>query len=110
MDWTEALKAFRDANPDLPEGSEQATSENNAKPTLPRLDISYERKGRAGKPATIISGFTCDDNELRSIASTIKTKMGTGGSARGKEILVQGDRREQAAGLLKEMGYKIRIL
>lgn len=72
-----------------------------------RLTISYERKGRGGKSATIISGFTISDEELSSLASDMKKTLGTGGSARGGEILIQGDRREDVRAYLKRHGYKL---
>ena len=49
MDWTEQLKAFRDANPDLPEGPEMHDPEpEDTVKRQPRLDIYIERKGRGG--------------------------------------------------------------
>jgi translation initiation factor 1 len=69
-----------------------------------RLDI--ERKGRAGKVATIISGFTLPPEEVERIAATLKSKLGTGGSARGGEILIQGDRRTDVISLLSTLGLK----
>lgn len=111
MDWTEQLKAFRDANPDLPEGPQECdTPAAEEHPKQPRLDISIERKGRGGKTATIISGWICPHEQLLEIASQLKQSLGAGGSARGGEILVQGDRRSQLLTLLTRMGYKARII
>ncbi len=111
MDWTEQLKAFRDANPDLPEGP--ATPEPAPEDTVkqqPRLDISIERKGRGGKTATLITGWICGQEELLRIASQLKSALGVGGSARGGDILIQGDRRTQVLERLSAMGYKARII
>ncbi len=72
-----------------------------------KLTVSYERKGRAGKSATIISGFTLPDDEVAELASAIKKSLGTGGSARGGEILIQGDRRDDVKNFLKLKGYKV---
>ena len=111
MDWTEQLKAFRDANPDLPSGPvEQEHAAPKAHITQPRLDISIERKGRAGKTATLITGWVCDHEQLLEIASKLKTTLGAGGSARGGDILIQGDRRNDVLRRLTEMGYKARII
>lgn len=107
-DWKAALQGL-----DLPAGdndndtspSHEDTADSKAIETA-RLEIAMERKGRGGKTATIISGFTIDDSQVAQIAATLKSKLGTGGSARGGEILIQGDRREDVARLLKEMGLK----
>lgn len=64
-----------------------------------------EKKGRAGKTATIISGFDMPQGELESLAAKLKQRLGAGGSARGGEILIQGDRRKDIASYLRSLGY-----
>lgn len=106
MDWKEALSALK--TNDLPSEPQEETTEKPASKQLKRTDklnIFIEKKGRRGKTATIITGFSCDDGELESIARTLKQKIGTGGSARGGEILLQGEWREKSIALLKEIGY-----
>lgn len=111
-DLQAALAAFLEANPDLPEGTEPEVDANVEKPAAKkgRLDIIFEKKGRAGKQATIITGFEGSDDELLDLAATLKRKLATGGSARGGEILIQGDRRKEALELLTSLGYKARII
>lgn len=112
--WQDSLQAFLISNPDLPEGSNADNAENQPerKTKAARLDIIYERKGRAGKPATIITGFdaTTNDEEIEALAAAMKSSMGCGGSCRGGEILLQGDRREAALKALTAKGYKARII
>lgn len=109
-DWQASLQAFLDSNPELPQGEEQATTQQESKQSQPRLDIVLEKKGRAGKMATIVVGFKCNDDELGLIASKMKSKLGTGGSARAGEILIQGDRRNDVLQFLIAAGYKARII
>ncbi|MDE7155368.1 MAG: translation initiation factor [Muribaculaceae bacterium] len=75
-----------------------------------RLDIILEKKGRGGKTATIIVGFdeTETEEDIASLAAVLKKKLGTGGSARGGEILIQGDRRDDVLKLLEKEGYNAR--
>lgn len=113
MDWQEQLKAFAQANPDLPQGPEETPDDASAEPQAashPRLDISIERKGRAGKTATLITGWQLSDQRLLEIASDLKRRLGAGGSARGGDILIQGDYRQRVLELLAAMGYKCRII
>lgn len=102
-DWRDILGAMN-----LPEGPEETQPEETeaARPKPPRqkLVIDVERKGRGGKTATIISGFTLTDDEISEVAARLKKKLGTGGSARGGEILIQGDRRADVTRALKELG------
>lgn len=109
MDWKDALKGFLDDNPDLPEGT-AAPEAPEAPAKLPRIEVILDRKGRKGKPATIASGFDpADDAALQELASRLKQKLACGGSARGGEILIQGDRREDLGRMLREAGYKVTI-
>lgn len=109
-DWQSSLQAFLDSNPDLPQGEEVQINEPEKDKKQPRLDIILEKKGRAGKMATIVSGFVIEDDEISKLASTMKARLGTGGSARGGEILIQGDRRKDVLDFLIKSGYKARII
>lgn len=104
----DALKQFMAANPDIPE----AVAEESPVAVEPRaavkdkLQVVMERKGRGGKTATIIAGFTCSDAEVAEIARELKSRLGAGGSVRGGEILIQGDRRAEVVTLLRQKGFK----
>lgn len=94
MDWHDALAGLNlhaaDDGNTAPEPSIPSAPQPRA---LPKLKIAVERKGRGGKTATIIYGFPddWDDNRIAALASRLKQTLGTGGSARGGEILIQGD-------------------
>lgn len=118
IDWKEALgKTFdlpaNDENP-APDEAQQSVADGAADPLAQqgktRLDIVLERKGRAGKQATIVTGFVCDDEALKQVASDLKRSLGVGGSARGGEILIQGDFRQRVLDKLTSMGFKARII
>ena len=107
--WQDALGSLR-ASMDEPAATDEYTPEatDEVQPLASdKLTLSYERKGRGGKEATIISGFSCSDTTLLDIASKLKKTLGCGGSARGGEILIQGDRRKQLPPLLRAMGFKL---
>lgn len=109
-DWKAKLSGLIPEDYNTPEEDTAATPDPVAsKPAkLPRLDIILDRK-RARKTATIIAGFN-DDADIKEIAQKIKQKLGTGGSARGGEILIQGDRRNDLPAILSQLGYKSRII
>ncbi|MBE6317631.1 MAG: translation initiation factor [Bacteroidales bacterium] len=110
-DWQAGLQAFLDSNPDLPQGEElHIESDKKSSSKQPRLDIILEKKGRGGKVATIVSGFTIGDNEVSDLASKMKTSLGTGGSARGGEILIQGDKRSAVLKFLINNEFQARII
>ncbi|MEE0978297.1 MAG: translation initiation factor [Muribaculaceae bacterium] len=103
-DWKAKLMGLQDSLPQGESSEESPAEEIKGKSAT--LNIFFEKKGRGGKQATIITGFQCGDDELKTIAATIKQKLGTGGSARGGEILIQGDRRKELPALLQGMGFK----
>lgn len=119
MDWKDMLSQLRDGLPDGDDmksadasaASADSLSENGETMVAVRnetIHIVLEKKGRKGKTATIAEGFACDDCELEEIASKAKRHLGVGGSARGGEILMQGECRERFAAFLKSLGFKVK--
>lgn len=107
MDWKEALSKLN--SEEFPKTddiiTEPAHSENIQKAPL---IIGIDRSHRKGKTATIIEGFLCPEEQVKEIASTLKIKLGCGGSARNGEILLQGDLRTQVSSFLESKGYKVK--
>jgi translation initiation factor 1 len=73
-------------------------------PQAQKLRLRLEK--RNGKPTTVIAGFAGSDTALEALAKLLKTKAGTGGSAKDGLILIQGDVREKCIGWLKAWGAK----
>lgn len=87
--------------------SEEKAPENVAIQKTP-LVCKYEKKGRNGKPVTLIEDFEGSASELKELSKRIKMTLGIGGSEKDGTIIIQGDNREKIMNLLKEWGYKIR--
>ena len=115
-DWKDALaNAFNVPVPDENQQPEEPQQPDDGGDPVEQqgktqLDIVLEKKGRGGTQATIVTGFTCDDEALKKVASTLKRSLGVGGSARGGEILIQGDFRQRVLDELTSMGFKARII
>lgn len=74
-------------------------------PKEQRLKVRMEKKHRGGKTVTIIDGFVGNEDDFQELAKKLKTKCGTGGSAKDGEIIIQGENREKIITWLKEWGY-----
>ncbi|KPE51128.1 translation initiation factor [Chryseobacterium indologenes] len=70
------------------------------------LVCKFEKKGRNGKPVTIVEGWEGSEEDLKKISKKIKTTLGIGGSEKDGIIIIQGDNRDKIMNILKEMGYK----
>lgn len=113
MDWKDALGALKDSGAiPIDESADNITEteDNQKNDSIQKetLRVGIDRKGRKGKTATIVEGWTGSDDDLDSLAQSLKKRLGTGGSARGGEILIQGDRKEDVMRILKDLGYKVK--
>lgn len=67
--------------------------------------IIREETRRFRKPTTLISGLPTERGELERVAHELKKHLATGGTAKGGQVILQGDHREAAKSLLVKMGY-----
>lgn len=106
MNWQDQLASLRST---LPEGEDAApATESGVSTPTQHLHIRFERKGRGGKSATIIGGFTLMPDQMAEVAADLKKSIGVGGSWRDDEILLQGDCREAAARWLRSHSHKVK--
>jgi translation initiation factor 1 len=57
------------------------------------------------KPTTVVRGLE-ERNDVQLIARELKTKLGTGGTYKGGQIILQGDHRESVKNFLIAKGFK----
>lgn len=92
-------------NPDfnLPSGEERKVE--TLPPSKQKLTVYLDRRNRGGKTVTLVKGFIGSEEDLAELGRTLKSRCGTGGSAKNGEILIQGDCRDKVTTLLTGMGY-----
>jgi translation initiation factor 1 len=72
-----------------------------------RVDIIRQKAGRGGKTVTVITNFVgIGLPEKEKLAKQIQQACGTGGTVKEGRIEIQGDRRAEAARILKEAGFQ----
>ncbi len=85
----------------------QAKIERAAKRSM-LIEAHFSKKGRGGKTATVLKGFRMTENELKALAKRLKSQLGTGGSVKNGEIIIQGDNRDKVVRLLESEGFKVK--
>ena len=88
---------------------EAATTHASASKPDGIVRVWLERKGRNGKPVSIVRGLTVDKMKLDDLASRLKRVCGTGGSAKDGEIIIQGDHRARIVAELERDGLRVKL-
>jgi translation initiation factor 1 len=107
-DWKDRLGMVYSTNPDFKYDTGEEAESETLPPQKQKLRVTLDKKNRKGKVVTLISGYTGTEADLDELARQLKTKLGTGGSAKDGEILIQGDVRNKAMELLRGWGYGVK--
>ncbi|OFY39402.1 MAG: SUI1 family translation initiation factor [Bacteroidetes bacterium GWF2_40_14] len=106
-DWKSRLGVVYSTNPDFGYQAEEGDMTSDTLPTdKQRLIVSIDRKHRAGKQVTLVSGFVGREEDLADLAKILKSKCGVGGTLKDGEVLIQGDFRDRVISILQTLGYK----
>lgn len=109
-DWKQRLNIVYSTNPDMAYDTGEEPEPDTLPPGRQRLKVMLDKRNRKGKEVTLVVGFVGTDDDLKELARRLKTRCGVGGSARGGEILLQGDFRQKVRELLAADGYGVRMV
>ena len=83
-----------------------------AKPKKPKslgtVKMSRETAGRKGKGVTVVSELPLNEDDLKELATRLKNRCGSGGTAKDRRIEIQGDHRDTVQTELEKIGYNVK--
>lgn len=104
-DWKARLGTVYSTDPDFDYEVEQEGEQKTLSPSQQNLRVWIDRRQRAGKQVTLVKGFVGSDDDLKTLASLLKSRCGVGGSAKDGEVIIQGDFRDRVVEILTAEGY-----
>ena len=102
----------------MPKGSWQefSSAESLQRPSGPTAEptekaqqmvrVQPTRGGKGGKTVTVIRGLELDAAGFKALLKKLKTRIGSGGTAKDGVIELQGDQVDLALELLSKEGYR----
>lgn len=93
-------------NPGFNAESNEVSKDVTLPPNQQQLRVLLDKKQRAGKKVTLVTGFTGTEKDLEALGKILKSKCGVGGTVKEGEILIQGDFREKIVQILTSLNYK----
>ncbi len=87
---------------------EETDLTDESQSTKETLWVHFEKKHRAGKKVTLVSGFKGTMDQMKDLGKLLKQKCGVGGSVKDAEILIQGNLVEKVRDILKAEGYAVK--
>ena len=94
-------------NPDFKIEEESFDEQFTFEPECQKLRVNIDKKQRAGKMVTLVTGFTGIEKDREDLGKKLKSFCGTGGSVKDGEIIIQGDNRDKVLQWLLKNGYKL---
>ncbi len=107
-DWKKRLGVVYSTDPGFLFEGEKDEPREALRPSQQKLYVSLDKKNRKGKVVTLVEGFTGNEEDLKSLGKELKSKCGSGGTARDGEIIIQGDFRDRVVTMLKDKGYGVK--
>jgi translation initiation factor 1 len=93
-------------DPDFNYQYDQQEQVQTLPPQQQNLRVMLDKKARAGKQVTLVTGFIGQEEDLKELGKLVKNKCGVGGTTKEGEIVIQGDFRDKILQILIAAGYK----
>ena len=92
QDWKDRLGVVFSTNADYEYTRDEEPEQDTLPPEKQNIRVLLDKKQRAGKMVTLVTGFVGTEDDLKELGRKLKQACGVGGSVKNGEILVQGGR------------------
>lgn len=92
-------------DPEFKFDTESSATTETLPPAQQTLRILLDKKQRAGKAVTLVTGFAGKLEDLELLGKQLKNFCGTGGSVKDGQAIIQGDQRDKVLQWLLKNGY-----
>ena len=72
--------------------------------------LRREKKGRGGKTVIVIMNLKLTSTDMKALAKQLKRACGSGGSVKGSNIEIQGDKLKAVTAQLEKMGFSTKVV
>ena len=107
-DWKKRLGVVYSTDPGFHFEGEREEAGETPEPSQQKLYVTLDKKNRKGKVVTLVEGFAGNEQDLKELGKDLKSKCGSGGTAKDGEIIIQGDFRDRVVQMLKDKGYGVK--
>ena len=106
-DQSNRLGVVYSTDPNFQYQTESKAEATTLPPNQQKLYVQLDKKQRAGKQVSLVTGFIGSDFDLAVLGKLLKTNCGVGGTVKEGEIIIQGDFRTKIQEALLKEGYKV---
>ena len=110
--WNSPFAALKSVAPPTapappPHANRTPAAQNVSKKDRGRVEIKRQTAHRGGKTVTVVTGFVgMGLAEKETLATEIQKACGVGGTVKGGQIEIQGDKRVEVARILTNAGFR----
>lgn len=107
-DWKKRLGVVYSSDPGFQYEGEKDEEVETPEPGQQKLYVSLDKKNRKGKVVTLVEGYMGNEKDLKELGKELKSKCGSGGTAKDGEIIIQGNFRDRVIKMLEDKGYQVK--
>lgn len=109
MPKNETRTVWSSGQGDLRKQATRSASVKSLPPNQQTVYLHRDTKGRGGKAVTLVKNLVLSEEDMKDLSKKLKAACGSGGTVKDGQIEIQGEHREKISGVLRALGYKVKV-